>query len=86
MAEKMEQEARKQQGFISIESVRDGNKGITISYWQDMEAVKKWRQHAEHQLAQKLGKDKWYSQYQVKVCQIQREYQYQSPEFRGENS
>lgn len=34
--------------------------GITVSYWQSLEAIAAWRQASEHQVAQKLGGEKWY--------------------------
>jgi heme-degrading monooxygenase HmoA len=34
--------------------------GITVSYWQSLAAIAAWRQASEHQVAQKLGGEKWY--------------------------
>ncbi len=40
-------------GFLGIESVRDGDGvGVTVSYWDSLEAVRAWGQHAEHREAQ----------------------------------
>lgn len=75
MAETMETLANKQPGFIGIESVRE-KLGITISYWENLEAIKNWKSNVDHQLAQKLGKEKWYESYKVRICKVEREYEF----------
>ena len=71
-ARRMVELAREQPGFLGIESVRDGL-GITVSYWQSLEAIQSWKAHAEHRLAQKRGRD-WYASFRVRVCKVEREY------------
>jgi len=73
MAERMTELAQKQDGFLGVESARN-EIGITVSYWRDLESIKKWKQNTEHQHAQKLGKEKWYSQYKVRICRIEHDY------------
>lgn len=76
MASKMELLAGQQDGFLGFDSVRDkSGKGITISYWRDMEAINRWKLHVEHQHAQRLGREKWYESYRVQVCKLEREYE-----------
>jgi heme-degrading monooxygenase HmoA len=75
MAAAMEEAAKKQPGFLYMESVRGpAGFGITISSWQSLDAIKEWKQHTEHMRAQKAGKEKWYSDYKVDICKIQKEY------------
>lgn len=68
--------AKTQPGFISIVSARDPETrfGISVSYFKDEESVKKWKAVSQHQEAQKLGKEKFYSEYSVKVATVYREY------------
>ena len=73
MAKTMEELARKQPGFIDFESARSGL-GISISYWETLEAIAGWKANVDHQLAQEKGKAVWYSWYKVRVCEVQREY------------
>ena len=73
MAEQMEEAARKQEGYLGIESARSGL-GITVSYWQTAEAIRLWKAETSHRLAQKYGREKWYSAYKVRVCLVEREY------------
>ena len=73
MAAQMMELAVKQPGFLGVESARDGL-GITVSYWESPDAISAWKQNAEHQLAQKLGRDQWYSAFRVRVAKVERDY------------
>ena len=42
MTEKMVQMASEQSGFLGVESARE-ELGITVSYWNSLEAIKNWR-------------------------------------------
>jgi len=72
MAQRMMELAQKQQGFLGVESVRDGL-GITVSYWRDLESIERWKADAEHQLAQKLGKERWYAAYRIRIAKVEEE-------------
>lgn len=67
--------ASAQQGFLGVESARgvDGL-GITVSYWDSLESIRAWRQNADHQAAQKLGRDRWYRAYTLRVAHVERAY------------
>jgi heme-degrading monooxygenase HmoA len=75
MAKKMEELAMQMPGYISHESARN-EIGITISYWESLEAIKNWKQQSDHLLAQKLGKEIFYSNYKVRICKVEKEYQF----------
>ena len=75
MAEKMENLAKQQTGFIGIDSARD-DVGITVSYWESLEAIKNWKTNTEHLLAQQKGREQWYNWYNVKICKVEREYEF----------
>ncbi|MFL0353217.1 antibiotic biosynthesis monooxygenase family protein [Xanthomarina sp. GH4-25] len=77
MAEKMETLAKSQDGFLGIESARD-QIGITVSYWESLDAIKNWKQHSEHLLAQQKGRTQWYNWYHVRICKVEREYDFKS--------
>jgi len=72
MADRMVELAGEQPGFLGIESVREGAIGITISYWDSLEAIDDWRKHVEHREAQRLGRDAWYDEYTVRVARVER--------------
>ncbi|APQ17152.1 antibiotic biosynthesis monooxygenase family protein [Maribacter hydrothermalis] len=75
IAEFMEQLAKKQPGFIGIESARQ-QIGITVSYWESINAIQDWKQQADHLLAQKEGIANWYDSYTVRICLVEREYSF----------
>ena len=75
MAEQMEELARKQPGFLGFESARS-SLGISISYWKSLEAITSWKSHMEHQIAQQKGIKEWYSWYKVRICTVDREYEF----------
>jgi len=73
MAERMVELAAQQPGFLGVESARDASGlGITVSYWKDEEAIKAWKAHLEHAVAQRLGKEKWYAAYSLRVAKVER--------------
>lgn len=73
MAERMVELASQQKGFLGLESVRDGL-GITVSYWSDLESIKAWKANSEHQIAQKLGHEKWYASFKTRISKVERDY------------
>lgn len=77
MAETMEELASAQPGFLGIESARDTQLGITVSYWNSLEAIEKWKNHAAHIIAQQKGKEEWYKNYIVRVCKVERAYSFE---------
>lgn len=75
MSNKMVSLAQAQPGFLGIESAREENAiGITVSYWKDLESISNWKKNAEHREAQSLGKEKWYENFKVRICKVEREY------------
>ena len=75
MAAKMVELAAQQPGFLGVESVRDpGGLGITVSYWESEDAIRRWKAEAEHRQAQKMGREQWYANYQLRVARVERDY------------
>ena len=70
-------EVEKIDGYIGYENFRnEEGLGVNISYWRDMEAAKNWKMNTLHQKAQTLGKEKWYKYYKIRICKVEREYEY----------
>ncbi len=78
MAKRMEELAAQQPGYLGIESSRNETtrEGITVSYWKDLESIRNWKENAEHEMARKLGREKWYESYRLRVCRVEREYDF----------
>ena len=73
MSERMLKLAAGQPGFLGVESARE-DVGITVSYWSDLDSIKQWKADAEHKEAQRLGREKWYSSFKVRVSKVERDY------------
>lgn len=71
-ANRMLELAQSMPGFLGVESARE-NVGITVSYWENLDAIKAWRQHPEHVEAQKRGREEWYKSFTTRVCLVERE-------------
>ncbi len=73
MANRMVELAAEQEGFLGIDSARE-DIGITVSYWESLEAIRNWKQNAEHLEAQRLGRESWYSDFMLRVAKVERDY------------
>ena len=87
MAKRMVALASQMPGFLGVESVRgvDGF-GITVSYWKSEDAIRQWKAHAEHQIAQRTGKAVWYTDYIVRIAKVEREYSRAPEQLRQRSS
>ena len=75
MAEKMWRLAHQQPGFLGAESAFE-QIGITVSYWQSLEAISQWRKNTEHAVAQKRGREQWYASFRLRVAKVEKCYGY----------
>ena len=73
MADRMETLAQEQPGYLGFESARSGL-GIAVSYWATDDDARAWKRVAEHAEAQRLGRERWYADYRVRVARVEREY------------
>jgi heme-degrading monooxygenase HmoA len=73
-AERMEALAATQPGYLGLESVRDPatGEGITVSYWATEDDARAWGRQAEHLVAQRLGRERWYESYELRVATVHR--------------
>jgi heme-degrading monooxygenase HmoA len=80
VAELMFSLATRQPGYLELESVRDSTgQGITVSYWDSLESIRRWKGDVDHQLAQKQGKEVFYDEYHVRIAKVEREYTWRNP-------
>lgn len=61
---------------LEFNAVTEGDKEIAISYWPSKQHILDWKQHPLHKRAQKLGQERWYSDYRVQVVHVEREYEF----------
>ncbi|PHQ79110.1 MAG: antibiotic biosynthesis monooxygenase [Coxiella sp. (in: Bacteria)] len=76
MAEKMLALAQQQPGVIDFAHYlsADSDSRMSIIHFESEEAISAWKNNVKHQVAQKLGKEKWYKSYQVEICDVLRSY------------
>jgi heme-degrading monooxygenase HmoA len=75
IAKKMVELVKSQDGFLGYESLRDENGfGITVSYWRDLNSIKKWKSNVEHKKTQQKGKELWYKKYKIRIAKVEQEY------------
>ena len=75
MARLLREVAITQYGCLEFVAATEGGQEIAISYWQNLEHIKQWKQNKEHLVAQELGRTKWYKAFRVQVVEIVQEYQ-----------
>ena len=76
MARLMVELRSQQEGFLGIEGARD-KLGITVSYWKDLDSIKKWKQQVDHQIAQQKGRTEWYRHYKTRIAKVERDYEFE---------
>src|SRR5947209_15312597 len=64
-------------GFISVErfeSLTEPGKMLSLSFFRDEEAVKAWRNVAEHRAAQAKGRTGIFQDYRLRIAGVIRDY------------
>ena len=77
MAAAMERLAARQPGYLGIESAR-ADIGITVSYWRDLDAIGAWKRQVDHLAAQRLGRERWYARYRLRIARVERDYWFEA--------
>ena len=68
-------QARKQPGFQGYDDVGGESRfSFNVSYWEDLESIRMWRNDANHVIAQKNGESKWFLWYEAKIARVERSY------------
>lgn len=76
MADLMVELSQKQDGFLGIESARN-EVGITVSYWRDLESIKRWRENSDHSIAREKGRKEWYQSFKTRIALVERDYEFE---------
>lgn len=77
LAASLKTELAKMDGLVSIErfsSLSEEGKLLSLSFWENEEAVTKWRNHMAHRMSQKKGHDSLFESYRISVAPVIREY------------
>lgn len=65
------------EGFISVErfqSLTNPGKLLSLSFWEDEEALARWREVSAHRSAQSKGREGYFSGYRLRVAGVIRDY------------
>ncbi len=76
MADLMVDLAEKQKGFLGVESARN-DLGVTVSYWKDLGAIKRWKDNAKHTIAREKGRSEWYKSFKTRIAKVERDYEFE---------
>ena len=77
IASSLKEFLQNREGFISIErfqSLSDEDKLLSLSFWEDEEAIKIWRNLFEHRIAQDKGNAQVFKDYRIRVANVLRDY------------
>jgi heme-degrading monooxygenase HmoA len=77
IAAQLRPELERLDGFVSIErfaSLSDENKLLSLSFWRDEEAVRRWRNLSSHREAQASGRSGVFADYRLRVAGVIRDY------------
>ena len=75
LAHRMIELAKQQDGFLAVESTRN-EIGITVSYWIDLESIKKWKNNSEHTIARNMGREIWYKSFKTRIAKVELDYEF----------
>ncbi len=74
-SERMLELALQQPGYLGVESVRGADGfGMTVSYWENEEAIAGWKRNAEHAATRQRGRLEWYEHFEIRVAKVERAY------------
>lgn len=78
-ADEMAAIATRMPGFISYKAYTspDGER-VSIHEWESAEHLREWREHPEHKKMQQYGRDHFYEEYTLYVCDRPRESHFTS--------
>ena len=74
MAQALREKALRSFNCLQFEALSENNHEIALSYWENLADIHAWHLDAEHQVAQNLGKNTWYKNFSVEICEIKKQY------------
>jgi heme-degrading monooxygenase HmoA len=77
LAAALKADLEKIDGFVSVErfeSLTTRGKFLSLSFWRDEEAIRRWRNLAAHRMAQARGRGEVFADYRLRVASVMRDY------------
>jgi heme-degrading monooxygenase HmoA len=79
-ADRMEELARAQPGYLSFKSyTAEDGEVVALSEWADEASARAWGRLAEHRAAQQRGREAYYESYTLFACDNPRIHAFQAP-------
>ena len=78
LAAMLRPQLEKIQGFISVErfqSLSQPDKILSLSFWENEEAIKQWRDFEDHMKAQEKGRNPIFKSYRIRTATVVRDYE-----------
>jgi heme-degrading monooxygenase HmoA len=70
-AAEMEARARAAPGFVDFKTfAADDGERVSIIVFATRDAHDAWRDDARHREAQRQGRERWYAEYHIQVCEL----------------
>jgi heme-degrading monooxygenase HmoA len=72
--QRMSELARAMPGYLSHKGyVAEDGERITLFEWETADTLRAWANHPEHVPVRQLGREKFYAEYHLQVCEVVRE-------------
>jgi heme-degrading monooxygenase HmoA len=76
---RMSELACKMPGYVSHKGyVADDGERLTLFEWESEDTLHAWANHPEHIPVKRLGREKFYTEYHLQVCDVVRESKFRS--------
>ena len=63
-------------GFLSATGYAGDGEEVGVVRFDTLDALRVWREHPEHAVAQRRGRAEFYTSYTIEVCEVVRAYDY----------
>lgn len=71
--------AERQPGYLGKESTKTSDgRDLTLVYYRDAASLRAWRDDPRHQVAQALGRERWYASYEVRIARVEHSYRWEA--------
>ncbi len=81
---RMEALATRMPGYVSHKAyVAEDGERLTLFEWESDETLRAWATHPEHVPTQQLGRERFYRDYHLQVCEVVRELRFRRADTSG---
>ena len=70
LAQQLRERAFAKYGCLGFDSANEGGMEIALSYWPSLQHIRNWKNDPLHVHAQQKGREKWYSDFSVEICEL----------------